>query len=123
MRSELSHSASNYSSTSILSLTDLIDFEWDKVQIFNDIKPGGNSPGCLFGWDWSDSEREKIIDAGLMTVLVFANKGRLVEYIEFRADQLDIKEQAESLTPNNANFHVLREPNDEKLLLVLTTEK
>lgn len=107
MREELRQGVEKLDPTTIFKLADWTAFPWDKVQVYNNFKPRGKQPGCIFEWDWTDTQRQKIIDAGLMTVLLFANEGRLVESIELRSDQLDVQvEGGEVLTPEDALFSI-----------------
>ncbi len=70
----------------LLVLAEVIEFDWDRVDIQTGFKPDVEVPGCPFGWDWSAAERDRLAAAGLLTVLVFSRAGAIVEYIEYRSD-------------------------------------
>lgn len=67
-------------------LADVAPFAWDHVDIQENFRPQVAPDDCAFGWDWSNEERQALIDDGLLTVIVFSRDGALVDYLEYRAD-------------------------------------
>lgn len=97
----------------ILRLTDVAVFPWEHVKGFVNFKPQHKKRSCPFGWDWSDAERQNIIDSDLLSVLIFFNEGEIANLIEFRKDRLAIEEFESGLTPGTARFSVKRVSADE----------
>jgi len=87
-------------------LTDFTDFVWDKVRIASNIKPGERNVECPFGWNWGKGERESLMSAGLLTVLMFGHGESIVGYAEVRSDEIDFIGVDSSLTPEDAEFTI-----------------
>jgi hypothetical protein len=93
-----------------LRLSAITDFPWDRAEILVNYKPGGSSTDCPFQWDWSRDMREELIDADLLTVVVFLRDGRLVDYLEYRRDWADFADVKNPYTPGTAVFRVTPSP-------------
>ncbi len=100
-------------SNKALILGDITDFPWQQVKAFTSFKPQHKKASCPFNWDWPGDNRQSIIDAGLMSVLIFFNQGSVSNYIEFRSDRISIDEFEQSLTPDTARFKVKKSSGSE----------
>lgn len=87
-------------------LSDVTEFNWDKVRIIGNYKPEIKVAGCPFGWNWSAAERESLIASNLLSILIFAYEGIIVEHIELRNDQVTFEKINTSLLPETAIFNV-----------------
>ncbi len=87
-------------------LRDFTDFVWDRVRIVVKFEPEKRNTECLFGWNWSSGERETLLTSGLLTVLIFAQEGMIVEYHELRGDEVEFRGADSSLTPEAAVFSI-----------------
>jgi len=87
-------------------LTEVTRFAWDRVRIVTDFDPERKGGECPFGWNWSEGERDSLIATGLLTVMIFVNKGAIVEYLELRGDEVVFRGLQSSLRPNAAVFGV-----------------
>jgi hypothetical protein len=87
-------------------LTDITNFDWDRVRIVTDFEPENSSGECPFGWNWPDGERESLMAAGLLTLLIFVERGTIVEYLELRSDEVAFRGADSSLAPQAAVFDV-----------------
>lgn len=101
-----------------VQLSRVTDFPWDRADIFVNYKPEGSTTDCPFGWDWSRDEREKLITAGLLTVIVFLKDDRLVNYLEYQRDQADFADVENPYTPETAVFEVTPSPTDPNRLIL-----
>ncbi len=119
LRADLELAVQNNDPGSIFKLAEMTPFSWEKVKIFSKFKPERKAKSCPFGWDWSPEERESIISSGLLTVLIFANKGKLSNYIELRSDQMNFDVLEESLLPESALFVIKRNNSNTVSTLIL----
>ena len=100
----LQHASEAANSGSTLKLLDITDFPWQQVKGFADFKPQHKTDSCPFGWDWSSGQRQDLINSGLLSVLIFFDKGSVSKYIEFRGDRILINDFDKALTPDSAVF-------------------
>ena len=100
----LQHVSQAANSGSTLKLLDITDFPWQQVKGFADFKPQHKTDSCPFGWDWSSDQRQDLISSGLLSVLIFFDKGLVSKYIEFRGDRILIDDFDKALTPDSAVF-------------------
>jgi len=91
-------------SGSALRLSDITDFPWQQVKGFVEFKPRYQTRSCPFGWDWSREQRQELIASGLLSVLIFFNKGTVSNYIEFRGDRILMEDFDKALPPDSAVF-------------------
>lgn len=98
----------------ILKLVDVVVFPWQQVKGFAEFKPQHQTKSCPFKWDWSNQERQEIIDAGQLSILIFIHEGAIADYIEFRNDRIKIDDFGKVLTPETALFRAQRLPNIEQ---------
>jgi hypothetical protein len=91
-----------------LVLANVMDFDWDRVEIQTEYDPGIEVPGCPLGWGWSTEERERLIADGLLTLLVFSRAGALAEYVEYRSDWGTFQELSNPYDPESAVFSAIR---------------
>ena len=89
----------------------IIDFPWERADILVNYKPEGATDNCPFDWDWSREHREKLIAADLLTVIVFLNGGRLVNYLEYPRDEADFAGVRNPYTPETARFEAKPSPD------------
>lgn len=89
-------------------LADFTDFEWNKVRIVASVAPGTISDECHFDWNWSAGERDSLIEAGDLSVLIFGQRGRVVGYYELRRDRIAFDDIDGQLTPAGAVFDLDR---------------
>jgi hypothetical protein len=100
--------------TDPVRLSHITDFPWDRADILVNYKPGGSSTDCPFQWDWSREEREELIAADLLTVIVFIRDGKLVNYLETRRDRADFVDLKNPYTPDTAKFRAAPSPDNPK---------
>ena len=98
------------SSPGPIRLSRITDFPWDRAEILVNYKPGGATTDCPFQWDWSREKRADLIARDLLTVIVFLEDGRLVDYLEFRRDRADFVAVNNPYTPETAVFDVAPSP-------------
>ena len=91
-------------------LTDATNFAWDRVRVVTDFKPEASGAECPFDWNWSRNERDSLIVAGLLTVLIFVHRGAIVKYLELRHDEVAFHGVDFSLSPAAAVFSVEADP-------------
>ncbi len=96
---------------SLLRLADITSFAWQQVKGFRAFRPQQQSRSCPFKWDWSSQERQNIIDAGQLSVIIFIHEGSIANYIEFQSDRIKIDDFGKILTPETALFRVQRVPD------------
>ena len=89
-----------------LRLAKVTGFPWDRAEILVNYKPGGRPGDCPFQWDWSREEREALIAADGLTVIVFVRNGKLVDYLEIRRDRVEFVAVRNPYTPETAIFRV-----------------
>jgi hypothetical protein len=87
-------------------LTDITGFMWDRVRVVTNFEPESRTSQCPFGWNWPDGERDSLIASGLLTVLIFVDKGTMVQVLELRGDEVAFHGADSSLTPQAAVFRV-----------------
>ena len=87
-------------------LADATNFAWDRVRIVTDFKPEASGDTCPLEWNWSQGERESLIDSGLLTVLIFVHRAAIVNYLELRHDEVAFQGMDSSLSPRTAVFSV-----------------
>jgi hypothetical protein len=103
--------AASAESGTLVEIARITDFPWERADILVNYKPEGATDDCPFGWDWSRAEREKLIAADLLTVIVFLNGGRLVNYLEYPRDQADFARVQNPYTPGTARFEATPSPD------------
>ena len=91
-------------------LADFTDFAWNKVRIVASVEPGTISESCPLDWNWAGDERDSLLTAGLLTAIIFGNEGRVVGYLELRADEVEIRATDDNLIPDTAIFRVATSP-------------
>ena len=91
-------------------LAKFTDFFWDRVRVIENFSPERRNVECPLGWNWSSGERESLVASGLLTVLIFAQEGVIVEYHELRSDEVAFRGADSSLTPEAAVFNVGTNP-------------
>lgn len=102
-------------SNGILDLAEITEFPWQQVKGFNHFKPQHRKASCPFNWDWPGDNRQAVIDAGLLSVLIFFNEGAVSNYIEFRGDEIIMDEFEESIRRENARFSVMKQSSPDTL--------
>lgn len=106
----------------ILRLADVFDFQWDHVKGLEKFKPKFLRRDCPFGWDWSKKERQAIIDADLLSVLIFFHEGKISSVVDFRNDRVAMEEFESGLPPETAVFKVDR-TNEGEGRYILSVER
>jgi len=109
-RTSLNESLQSVDAGKQFRLTDFTDFYWDRVRIVGNFNPERRDVECLFDWNWSSGERESLMASGLLTVLIFAQEGVIVEYHELRSDEVAFRSADSSLSPVAAVFNVGTNP-------------
>lgn len=89
-----------------LRLVDFTDFAWNKVRIVAKVDPGTKSDECPFDWNWESGERDTLVTSGLLTAMVFGEKGQVVRYFELRNDEVAFRGADATLTPQTAVFDI-----------------
>ncbi len=105
-RDELNQQLRSLQTGSIFRLADFTDFAWNKVRIVASVEAGTISETCPFDWNWAGDERDSLLAAGLLTAVIFGNQGRVVGYLELRADEVEFRGTEGDLTPDAAVFRV-----------------
>ncbi len=93
-------------------LADFTDFAWNKVRIVARVEPGTISESCPLDWNWAGGERDSLLAAGLLTAIIFGSEGRVVGYLELRADEVEFQTAEANLTPDAAIFRVATDSAD-----------
>ena len=119
-RTSLNESIQSKGISEVFRLADYTDFIWDKVRIASNIKPGERNAECPFGWNWEEGERESLMVAGLLTVLMFGHGESIVGYAELRSDQVEFSGVKSSLTPQAAEFTVAKNSSGNGVSLTLS---
>jgi hypothetical protein len=109
-RTSLNESINSADVTVQFKLTEFTDFYWDRVRIVENFNPEKRNVECPLGWNWASGERESLIASGLLTVLIFAQEGTIVEYHEIRSDEVAFRGADSSLTPQAAVFSIGTNP-------------
>lgn len=99
-------------------LADFTDFAWNKVRIVARVEPGTISESCPLDWNWPDGERDSLLAAGLLTAVIFGKQGRVVGYLELRADEVEFRDAEGSLTPDAAVFRVEADSADDSAFVL-----
>ena len=105
-RAELSQRLRSYPAGSTFRLADFTEFAWNKVRIVARVETGTISQTCPFDWNWASGERDALLAAGLLTAVIFGEQGRVVGYLELRADEVEFRGAEGDLTPDAAVFRV-----------------
>jgi hypothetical protein len=108
VRTSLNRLLKSASAPAQFRLKDFTDFGWDKVRIIAGFKPEKRNSECPFGWNWARGERDSLIASGLLTVLIFAQEGMVIKYLELRGDEVAFEGTDTSLTAAEAVFSVGR---------------
>ena len=87
-------------------LADFTGFTWDQVRIVEQFDPEIKSSECPLGWNWPSDERDSLIASGLLTIMIFLQKGMIVEYLELRSDEVAFRGAESSLSPETAVFKI-----------------
>jgi hypothetical protein len=87
-------------------LVDFTRFKWDQVRIVAQFEPEIRSTECPLGWNWPSGERDSLIASGLLTVMIFLQKGVIVSYLELRSDEVAFRGAETSLSPQAAVFNI-----------------
>lgn len=111
-RAELTQYLLSLDSPAQFRLSDFTDFEWNKVRIVASVEPGSVSASCPLGWNWASGERDKLLESGLLTAMIFGQQGQIVRYLELRGDELEFHVPDGNLTPQQAVFDVARKHGD-----------
>ena len=98
-------------------LTDFFAFDWNKLRVVARVKPDSINDECPFDWNWSGDERERLIESGRLSVLIFGHRGNVVGYYELDRDRIAFEAVEAQLTPDNANFRVRRATGDGMIVL------
>lgn len=91
---------------STFRFTEVTDFSWNKVRIVAQVEPGTISATCPLDWNWSSGERESLLNDGLLAAVIFGQQGKVVKYLELRADELKFVGASATLSPESAVFDV-----------------
>lgn len=91
-----------------LRLADVTNFNWDKLRIIENYHPENKIAHCPFGWDWSADERKSLIASNLLSILIFAYDGIIVEHLEVRSDHIAFENVDASLSPDTAIFIIVK---------------
>jgi hypothetical protein len=105
-RSSLNELLHAQDSGALFRLADITGFMWDRVRIVTNFKPENKTGECPFGWNWATGNRDSLIASGLLTVLIFVDKGTMVEVLELSGDEVAFHGADSSLTPNAAVFSI-----------------
>lgn len=111
-RAELNRFLQAMDASQTFRLVEFTDFDWNKVRIVASVKPGTIADECPFDWNWESGERDSLIADGLLTALVFGQKGQVVRYLELRGDEVEFRGAEGHLVPENAVFSVRRKSGD-----------
>jgi hypothetical protein len=105
-RATLNAALGSRAASAEFELREVTGFAWDRVRIVTGFEPESPSEQCPFGWNWAAGERESLIESGLLTVLIFAHRAAIVEYLEIRDDEVAFRGVESSLSPQDAVFGV-----------------
>ena len=90
----------------LFRLGEFTDFAWNKVRIVARVEPDTISQNCPLDWNWAGGERDSLLAAGLLTAVIFGSEGRIVGYLELRADEVEFRGAEGNLTPDSAVFRI-----------------
>ena len=102
-----------------LHLAGLTDFDWDAATIVVNYQPTGGTTDCPFGWDWSEEQRDDLIRSELLTIIVFKNRGEIVNYLEYNRYRAEFIEVDNPYTPETAVFEIRQTPTDRSEILLV----
>jgi len=105
-RSSLNEQLHAEDSGALFRLADITGFMWDRVRIVTNFKPENKTGECPFGWNWATGNRDSLIASGLLTVLIFVDKGTMVQVLELNGDEVAFNGADSSLTPQAAVFSI-----------------
>ena len=105
-RAELTAHLRSMSTGELFRLGDFTGFDWNKVRIVARVEPGTISDSCPFGWNWPAGERDILLSGGLLSALIFGKDGRVVGYLELRADEVLFEGAEGNLTRHEAAFRI-----------------
>jgi hypothetical protein len=97
-----------------LRLDELYSANWEFAKTFQDFQPKHRKRSCPLGWDWSDAIRQELIEAGMLSVIIFFNEGVISHILEFNNDRISLDEIDGRLTRDLAVFNVEKNTNGEK---------
>jgi hypothetical protein len=100
-------------------LAEFTDFNWTSVRIVASVSLDTISVTCPLDWNWDSGERESLVASGWLTAMVFVSQGQVIRYVELRADQVEFRGTEGNLTPQAADFSVLRKPDSDGVILTL----
>ncbi len=80
--------------------------DWDQVRIVAQPPTGEGLLDCPFGWDLDRDERQDMIAAGRLGLLVFAKGGQASDFREYRRDRIDFAQVSRVLARDEAVFAV-----------------
>ena len=106
-----------------LRLDELTAFAWDQVRIVTGYRPRGRGSECPFDWNWPAGERDALIAAGHLTVLVFARAGAIVRYVEMNGNRIEFPRLEVGLEPAEALFLVRERGETDALRLEFAGRK
>ncbi|MCP4472064.1 MAG: hypothetical protein GY815_15545 [Gammaproteobacteria bacterium] len=89
-------------------LRDFTDFAWTKVRIVASVAADTISDTCPLDWNWESGERDALIASGRLAAMMFGQQGRIVRYVELRADEVEFRGAEGNLSPQAAVFNVER---------------
>ncbi len=118
VRAELNRQLHSVPTGSMFRLADFTDFAWNKVRIVARVEPHTISESCPLDWNWPDGERESLLAAGLLTAVIFGKEGRVVGYLELRADEVEFRGAEGNLTPDAAVFRVMAGSGDNSAFVL-----
>ena len=98
-------------------LADFFGFDWNKVRIVASVQADTISDECLLDWNWPGGERDRLIESGRLSALVFGHRGSVVGYYEIDRDQVAFDAIETQLTPATASFRVGRAADDNRVVL------
>jgi len=117
-REALNQSLQSLGENERFSLAEFTGFEWDKVRILPRIEPNSRNVECPFGWNWASGERDRLLESGRLSAMIFASRESIVSYFEFRSDEVLFDGVGSSLTPEKAQFEVAPNPDGDNGFLL-----
>jgi hypothetical protein len=108
-RADLNEMLRTIDSPGQFRLADFADFAWNRVRIVSRVEPGTISDQCPLDWNWRGDERESLLGSGRLTAVIFGYQGKVVRYLELRADEVVFRDADGELTPATAIFELRRE--------------
>ena len=102
-----------------LRLAEFTDFNWTSVRVVANVSADTISVTCPLGWNWENDERESLVASGRLAAMVFVSQGQVIRYVELSAEQVEFHGTEGNLSPQAANFSVLRKPAGDGFILTL----